>query len=277
MIIKKEIQAFNETYRILLRENDFIYILPHLGLRCQISNYTVTFPNKNIITDNYTVIPHGSATLVFFYDKSGLRSNLFGPITKPCIVGGDANQCDMLFIIEFQPAGLYAFTGINQKELVNQTIPFEIINPALNRLILEVIESTNSLNELIAKLDRLLLGNLHINYPSALQIATGMMIENTGNLSYQELLASVYYSERHLNRIFDQYLGMNIKTFSRMVRVNKAIRLMQNSQCSITCAGYETGFYDLSHFIRDFKDICGMTPQEYRNNMSDFYSEIAKF
>lgn len=139
------------------------------------------------------------------------------------------------------------------------------------------MESTNHLDELIACLDRLFLENLYIAFPSELRISTRMMIENTGNISCKQLSASVYYSERHLNRIFEQYLGMNIKTFSRMVRINKAIRLLKNPQCSITCASDETGFYDLPHFIHDFKSVCGMTPQEYRNNMSDFYSEIAKF
>lgn len=277
MIAKKEIQTFNEANRILLRANNFVYILPNPILRDQISNYTLTFPNKDIISDGYTIIPHGSATLVFSYDRSGLHGDLFGPITKPCVVGSLANQCDMLLIIEFQPAGLSAFTGVNQKELANQTVPFELINSALNRLILEALESINHLNELIAKLDRLLFENLHNAYPSALRIATKMMLETTGNISCKELSASVYYSERHFNRIFEQYLGMSTKAFSRMVRINKAIRLMQNPQSKITRASFEMGFYDLSHFIHDFKSVCGMTPQEYRNNMSDFYSEIAKF
>lgn len=277
MIVKKEIQTFDETCRILLRANDFIYILPHLALRNLISNYTITFPNKDIISDGYTVIPHGSATLVFSHARSGLYGNLFGPITKPCVVGGLANQCSMLLIIEFQPAGLYAFTGANQKELANQRIPFERINSTLNSLILETLESANHLDELIASLDRLFLENLYTAYPKELQSATKMVRETTGNISCRELSASVYYSERHLNRIFEHYVGMNTKTFSRMVRINKAIRLMQNSQGNLTCASYETGFYDLPHFIHDFKSVCGKTPQEYRNNMSDFYSEIAKF
>lgn len=277
MIVKKEIQTFSQADRILLRANDFIYILPHAALRGHISNYTITFPNKDIISDNYTIIPHGSATLVCSFDRWGLRGDLFGPITKPCFVGSLANQCDMLLIIEFQPAGLHAFTGVDQKELANQMIPFEMINSALNRWILETLESTEHLDELIARLDGLLLESLQATYPSALQMAAKRMLETGGNISCKELSASVYYSERHLNRIFEQYLGMNTKTFSRMVRINKAIRLMQNAEYNLTSTFYETGFYDLPHFIHDFKSVCGKTPQEYRNNMSDFYSEIAKF
>lgn len=277
MIGKKDIQLFSKPHRILLRAKDFIYILPHKTLGDCISNYTITFPNRDIISDHYTVIPHGSATLVFSCDRSGLRGNLFGPLTKSCVVGGLANQCDMLLIIEFQPAGLYAFTGVNQKELTNQRIPFEMIDLRLNRLLLEILESTSHLDDLIARLDSLLLEHSCTAYPAALRIAAKMMVEATGNISCKELSESVYYSERHLNRLFEHYLGSNMKTFSRMIRINKAIRLMEHAGDNLTRTSYEMGFYDLPHFIHDFKSVCGMTPQEYRNNMSDFYSEIAKF
>lgn len=277
MIAKQEIQMFSKIHRILLRTNDFIYIRPHPALRNQISNYTITFPNKHILSDRYTVIPHGSATLVFSYDSSGVHSNLFGPMTKPCVVGSLANSCDMLLIIEFQPAGFYALTGMNQKELTNQTISFDLIHPKLERWMVQALDCSNQLEECIDHLDRILLENVHSTYPAAFQIARGMVLEKGGNISYKELSSSVYYSERHLNRLFEEYLGMNAKTFSRMIRINKAIRFLQNPHYNSTHASYKAGFYDLPHFIHDFKWICGITPQEYRNNMSDFYSEIAKF
>ncbi len=277
MIAKKDIQTFRDVSRILLRESDFVYILPHPALRDRISNYTVTFPNREIISASYTVIPHGSATLVYSLDERGIRGNLFGPISKPCMVGDMANQSSMLLIVEFQPAGLTAFTGVNQKELANQIIPFEIINFPLDRLISELLERAASLEELIDFLDRRLLENLHAEFPSELQMATKLMIERAGNISCKSLSAAVYYSQRHLNRIFETHVGMNPKTFSRMIRINKAIRLMQDPQHSITCVSHQTGFYDLSHFIHEFNAVCGMTPQEYQRNLSDFYSEIAKF
>lgn len=87
MIVKKDIQTFYEERRILLRESDFVYILPHPALRDRISNYTVTFPNKAVISDNYTVIPHGCATLTFYLDRGSLYGRLYGPLTKSCTGG----------------------------------------------------------------------------------------------------------------------------------------------------------------------------------------------
>jgi AraC-like DNA-binding protein len=277
MITKEDIRTVGTIHPILVCAEDFIYLLPHPGLQNKISNYTITFPNQNMMSDNYTVIPHGSATLVFSYDEKGLHGNLFGPATKPSVVGHQANCSKMLLIIEFQPAGLYAFIGENQKELADTVIPFEMINKRLNQLIIGLISKANSINELLTGLDKLLLTNMPLSCPCELPFANKLIIKNAGNISIKQLSDSVYYSERHLNRIFDQYLGMSTKSFSRLVRMNKTIRLLRNPHNSITYCSSLAGFHDLPHFIHDFKSLCGLTPQEYRSNMSDFYSEIAKF
>ena len=277
MITREDRQPFHDTCRILDKADDFIYVLPHPGLLEWISNYTITFPNGKIISDDYTVMPHGSATLVFTFDGNNLCSNLFGPITKPCMIGRQANQNDMLFIIEFQPAGLHAFTGVDQRELSDQTLPFSFINPVLNKKIMETLDSVHSMHELVIHIDHILLSCLPLTHPGELHLSVESIIKNSGNISVKELSEAVYYSERQLNRIFSRYLGMNTKTFSRLVRINKAVRLLQNPGTSISSVCYSAGFYDLSHFIHDFKDVTGITPLDYRHKMSDFYSEIAKF
>jgi hypothetical protein len=122
MLSKEELLLFEDFHRIIARGQDFIYLLPHISLQKWISNYTITFPNE--YSENYSVIPHGSATLVFSCNKEEISGNLFGPITRLCQVGSKPNYFELLFIIEFQPAGLHAFTGINQKEIEDRIFPF---------------------------------------------------------------------------------------------------------------------------------------------------------
>lgn len=282
MLGKQDIRSFGEQGRVLMRADDFIYLLPHPGLREWISNYTITFPGDEPMVDDYTVVPHGSGTMVFECGKngnggSGIGGNLFGPVTKACTVGERANRFEMLFIIEFQPAGLYAFTGIKQKELTDCVIPLELVDFALKRQIVEVLEGAESVAGMVRSMDRLLLENRRTVFRPELGGAVRTIITRMGNISVRELADSVYYSERHLNRMFDHYLGMNAKTFSRLVRINQTVRLLKNPGYSVTNVCDLAGFYDSSHFIHDFKAVCGITPQEYRDRMSDFYSEIAKF
>jgi AraC-like DNA-binding protein len=231
-----------------------------------------------MMSDKYSIVPHGSATLVFLNDGSHLSCNLFGPITKPACVGAQANKYEMLFIVEFQPAGYYAFSGMPQKELTDCVLPFDTVNPVMNRLVAKKLEAATDINSLIIEMDRLFSTYLKTaSYRQEFSLANQMIIISGGALSVKELSQNVFFSERHLNRIFDVYMGVGIKSYSRLVRVNRAIRFLRRYDYSLTRTYLETGFYDMPHFIHDFKSICGITPQEYRDNMSDFYSEIAKF
>lgn len=277
MITKDDLRFYRKPHRVLEKGEDYIYLLPHPALRDWISNYTVTFPGSDMISNHYTVIPHGCATLVCSCDETGMSSRLFGPATAACSVGEQANQAEMLFIIEFQPAGLYAFTGIPQKELSDCAFSPSDLSFGLDKRIIENTEKARSAYEMIRDMDSLLLANVKASLSPELHVSVHNIIQNMGSLSVKELSDTVYYSQRHLNRLFSRCIGMNTKTFSRLVRINSAIRLLHNPQSSITNACNLSGFYDLPHFIHDFKSVCGISPQEYRREMSDFYSEIAKF
>ena len=277
MITKDDLKFYREPHRVLEKGEDYMYLLPHPALRDWISNYTVTFPGNDMISNHYTVIPHGCATLVCSCDETGMSSRLFGPATAACSVGEQANQAEMLFIIEFQPAGLYAFTGIPQKELSDCAFSPSDLSFGLDKRIIENTEKARSAYEMIRDMDSLLLANVKASLSPELHVSVHNIVQNMGSLSVKELSDTVYYSQRHLNRLFSQCIGMNTKTFSRLVRINSAIRLLHNPQNSITNACNLSGFYDLPHFIHDFKSVCGISPQEYRREMSDFYSEIAKF
>lgn len=278
MITTENIRTYNDPYRILVKAEDFLYLLPHPALCTWISNYTITFPRKGMMSDQYAVIPHGSATLVLSWDGNSMKGNLFGPTTKPVSVGTEANLSKLLFIVEFQPAGYYAFSGMPQKELIDCVIPFAFVHPALHRLMTQQLETATDIYNLTTEMDRLFLAHLKTAlYQPEFSLANQLIIQSGGQASVKELAQEVFYSERHLGRIFEKYLGVKAKSFSRLVRINKSIHLLRHPQCSITRVSLETGFYDVSHFIHDFQLVCGITPQDYQKKMSDFYSEIAKF
>ncbi|HBE9109703.1 TPA: AraC family transcriptional regulator [Clostridioides difficile] len=277
MLKKESIRFINKNRSLLVCEDNFVYLLPCIQLRNWISNFTISFPNQTIISDNYTIIPHGSVTLVFFYDATGLHSLLFGPTTKPKTVGSIANRCDVILIIEFQPAGFFPLIGIQQSELIDKIVPFSIINTSLDLEIKKIFNESLSIDKLILNLEELLISNIKIEYSYEFILAIQLIIQKSGNISSQEISKKVFYSSRHLNRLFNQYLGLSMKSFSRLVRINKSIKLLNNNKTSLMSICNELGFYDIPHFIKDFKIVCGITPQKYRANMSDFYSEIAKF
>lgn len=277
MINRRGIPAYRNRQRIIFGNDDCLYIKPHLALQPYISNYTLTFPTKASISEQYTVIPHGCGTLIFGVNDQQIDSQIFGPATKAARVGDQATSFDQLFIVEFQPAGLHAFLGFNQHELMDQLFPLELVYAQLNQEMLALLETVESVQELLLGVDQLFLRAILKTCPPELTTSTKMIVNRMGNVSLKQLSEEAFYSERHLTRLFNEYLGMSTKTFSRLVRINQALRLLNNPANGITQVHEATGYYDVSHFNRDFKQITGKTPQLYRKKMSDFYSEIAKF
>lgn len=277
MIDKSSLMYIPENRKILIQGEDFVYLLPCEQLSSLISNFTITFPNELVISDNYTIMPHGSVTLVLFNYNDEIYSFLFGPTTKSIKVGDLANKCNVILIIEFQPAGFFPFIKINQKELTDKIIPFSLVDESLDNILSNIFTTSLYIEELLFKLEKMLLLNIQFQYPKELSLAIKNIIKMEGVITSVEISNNAFYCSRHLNRLFNFYLGMSMKSFSRLVKINKSIHLLNEKTNTLALICEKLGYYDVSHFIKDFKMVCNITPQEYRTNMSDFYSEIAKF
>lgn len=277
MINKNDLLLLSKHKEILIREESFAYLLPCVQLRNLISNFTITFPDTTTISDIYTILPHGSVTLVFFYYHQKIHSFLFGPTTQTVKVGDLANQCDIIFIIEFQPAGFTAFTNINQNELLDKIIPFSLIDYAFNERLMDIFQTSTTADELLFGFENELISNIKYEYPKEFAQAVQEIIAGKGIITVTDIADHASYCTRHLNRTFNQYLGMSMKSFSRLVRINNSFHLLNEESNTLDTISDILGYYDTSHYVKDFKIVCGITPQKYRDNLSDFYNEIAKF
>lgn len=93
------------------------------------------------------------------------------------------------------------------------------------------------------------------------------MEENvTFNLSLNQLAEKAGLSRFHLEKIFNSELGLPIKKYFDILRINHSANALRScKEISITDLCFELGFNDLSNFIRKFKKIIGCPPHKYRN------------
>jgi AraC-like DNA-binding protein len=262
----------------LLRKTPYnLYLAPHPVLRPYISNYTVSFPQPGMVADTLTILPDASGCIVSVFDGSRLTTTLWGPSTRPNQVDSTSNGCPFMVFVEFNPYGLYPFLPTGQAALADCLIPLEDLDPALSSSIQNILESVSAVPVLVDRLDRLFLDRLTINHPPALLFSCLDLIKSTGGqLLVNDLSARENYSERHLNRLFQQHIGMSPKLLLRLVRLNHAVRLLQKPDLTLLNIALRTGFVDESHLIHEFKDLYGLPLQHVRRNMSDFYNETLK-
>ena len=268
---------FYDKSRILLQSSFFICVRPHPALCQHIASYNITFPTETAVPTGFTVLPSGCATLTITNDGDRLYIDLGGATTKPDFANTIVNIPKMAVSIEFKPAGVFGLTSTNQNELTDIILPLDDITPMLSKSITEAVEKSANVSQLVNNLDNVLIGNMQISHNSNINSMLQNIFDLSGNISVGDLEENFYYSQRQINRIFQQYVGVGPKSFLRMVRINNALRLMKKSHMDQTFISDTMGFYDLSHFIRDFKSVCGVTPQEYRKNMSDFYNNPTRF
>ncbi len=68
-------------------------------------------------------------------------------------------------------------------------------------------------------------------------------------------------SQRQLERQCRQRVGMTLKEYQRVLRVNEGVRLLKsNIDMDLAEAAFELGFSDQAHMTREFKRIAKITP-----------------
>lgn len=79
-----------------------------------------------------------------------------------------------------------------------------------------------------------------------------------------DLASTACLSQKQFTRVFNKYVGMNPKSYLRLLRFHKALQEIQSSSdnSSLTNIAWSCGYYDLAHMASDFRDICGFSPSE---------------
>jgi len=92
--------------------------------------------------------------------------------------------------------------------------------------------------------------------------ALALIHKSKGNIRIKELAGELHTSQSPLEKRFRQMVGASPKKFASIVRLKHAIQ-QYNPQDSLTSLGYEVGFYDQAHFIKEFKAFTGQTPEDF--------------
>ena len=78
-----------------------------------------------------------------------------------------------------------------------------------------------------------------------------------------ELAAYANMSPSKLKRLFKQIFGNSIFSYYQEFRMKEAARLLKEEKLSVSDAGYQLGFTNLSHFSRTFEEHIGMKPKQF--------------
>lgn len=97
------------------------------------------------------------------------------------------------------------------------------------------------------------------------QVLTYLYSHYAEKVQVSDIAAYVGFSKSHLMRYFKDTMGCSLVTYLNEYRLSQAESKLRSTNQSVLDIAQESGFPNLSYFIRTFKDKYGVTPLKYRN------------
>lgn len=170
-----------------------------------------------------------------------------------------------VLLATFTPAGAAAFLPTPLEAFTGATVDLrEALGPAheLDRLEDWIARAPNHSRRVLA-LEEFLLGRLRDPEPDPLVHAAVAWLEGAGfRRSVADLTRHIGLSQSALERRFRRVVGVTPKRFASMVRLKRAVALKEGGVDSIGVA-QEAGYFDQAHFIHDFREATGTTPEAF--------------
>lgn len=223
--------------------------------------------NKEI---EITIPPNQYNNLIIPLSKSGYtRNNSF--INKAQIEGISTRNTTIIYPpktrligIRFYAFGLYPFIQKRGKTLLNNSIDIELKSQNLDPII---EHSTISDKELICHI-KLWLEN---QYSTEIHNTLHQIISFYKQFRWGEEPNTIeeYCKSRKtnyttLNRLFTLNIGISPKKFERLIKFRRSLCHLLDSESRLTSIASESGYFDQSHFIREFKLFVDCTPSRYQ-------------
>ena len=84
-----------------------------------------------------------------------------------------------------------------------------------------------------------------------------------GDVSMSSLQTQFGISDRTMERMFKEQVGVSAKRYARIVRFRYIFQLVQKPEWSKAEATYLAGYFDQAHFNKEFKEFSGEDPGTY--------------
>jgi AraC-like DNA-binding protein len=93
--------------------------------------------------------------------------------------------------------------------------------------------------------------------------AVKLIYQSNGTVRIKELNEKLFISQSPFEKRFRKVVGTTAKKFASIVRFNAVLDNLNQTK-SLTEICYENNFFDQAHFIKDFKQFTGDTPENFK-------------
>jgi len=227
-----------------------------------------------------TVFPSGSPEIIFNLGDGVWHSaidddfsktppiELWGQITRPMTIRSAGKQT-MLGIRFFAHSASHFFKE-SFPELNDQVLYLgDLWGSSAKTLHFRLLDLAE-LRQRIDCIEHYLIKRLAVTRKSSHNFAfVGQMVKEMNSNRFPgtiEGMANRYgFTARYVQKLFLQSTGLTPKLYSQIQRFQSGLRLLNDKDRSLTSIAYDCGYFDQSHFIREFRSFTGLTPSSYQS------------
>lgn len=99
------------------------------------------------------------------------------------------------------------------------------------------------------------------------EIITYLQQNYTTSISLATLSNHLHLSEKYISRYFKQAFHLNLSQYVNHLRTVQAKHLLETTELPVTEVALQSGFSNVSYFVRSFHKSVGMSPLQYRKSI----------
>jgi AraC-like DNA-binding protein len=255
---------------------------PHSSLRAHVRRYIGWWENRT--TPLYRrELPTAEVPLIISFGEpirlfdvadrtrsTELGSFATGAYDSHVIVEANGSQGGMQ--IDVTILGMRLFLGRPLADLTNRGVALEDVFGAEGRRVTMDLHDAGTWQARFDLLDREIGRRIAAaRMPASEVLCTWKrIVESSGLVTIGALVDETGWSQKHLISQFREHIGLAPKTFARVMRFGRAVnRLRRREHTSLTELALDCGYYDQSHFDRDFRTFAGVTPTDLLRTLGD--------
>ena len=88
----------------------------------------------------------------------------------------------------------------------------------------------------------------------------------TGKILLRKFGEQFHLSEKYISRYFKEHFHITLSQYVTYLRLEHAKQMLQETDISVTEVAMQSGYQNISYFIRSFKKTYGVSPLKYRKS-----------
>lgn len=204
-------------------------------------------------------------------EDGGFRDGVIcGPHSEYFLIDSAANE--EVIGVNFRPGGIFPFLDTPSDHLQNSLLPLDAVWGSRAVQLRDELVNARSNLERFRVLERFLLQRAYrpLLLDPRVTHALRVLQSSSGPFHIAGLAEEAGLSQRRFIELFRTTTGLSPKQYFRVRRLQAALRAIERGEVhSWADVAYSHGYYDQSHFNRDFHAMTGMIPSEYAARLGD--------